>query len=66
MMMTGVLDGMGSRSNRPVAAKCVEWRPKSGLDSTLPCCFASMQRAGKFDVLANSCKDLDRSYSRRY
>ena len=71
MMMTGVLDGMDSRSNRPVAAKCVEWKSKSGIDSTLPCCFASMQRAsmqraGKFGVLANSCKDRDRSYSRRY
>jgi hypothetical protein len=65
MMKTGVLVGRDSHSNRPVAAKCVEWRPRSWIDLTPPYRFASMQRAGKFGVLANYCKDLDRSYIRR-
>jgi len=61
MMKIGVLDGRDSLSNQHVAGKCVEWRPRSWIDSTLLCPFASMQRAGKFGILANSCKDLDRS-----
>ena len=64
-MKTGVFVGRDSHSNRRVAAKCVEWRQKSWIDSTPPCRFASKQRAGKFGVLANYYKDLDRSYIRR-
>ena len=45
--------------------KCVEWRQRSWMDSTPPCPFASMQRAGKFGVLANFSKNLDRFYIRR-
>ena len=66
MMKIGVLDGRDSLSNQHVVVKCVEWKPSSWIDSTLPCLSVSMLRAGKFGMLANSCKDLDRSGSKRY
>ena len=66
MMKIGVLDGRDSLSNQHVVVRCLEWKPSSWIDSTPPCPSVSMQRAGKFGILANSCKDLDRSYFRRY